>query len=375
MKVFIVHASAGAGHFKAAQAVYNYLKENYKDIDAKLIDILDQTNALFRFNYKWGYSWLIKSIPLLWQLAFWITYNKPLRVFTRPLASLVNKLNTRKFRGLLLKENPDFIISTHFLSSEIAAYLKNSKKISSEVITIITDFGVHPFWLSAGTDIYIVASGFTKKLLLSEGVEEDRVREFGIPIDSKFLVNYSKVELCNKLSVDINKFTVLIMTGSFGIGPIREIVDLLYKDVQILVVCARNKKLYTDLKAKNYQNVRVYDFIDNIHELMAVSDMIVTKPGGLSISELLAMELVPVFISPIPGQETANIDALKSYGVGERADNAPDIEAIVLHYREHKEDLARVKEKIRKIKKPFAAGELCDAVCKGGPGFSGRGAF
>lgn len=370
MKVFIVHASAGAGHLKAAQAVYNHLKENYKDIDAKLIDVLDQTNALFRFNYKWGYSWLIKSIPLLWQWAFWVTYSRPLRIIIRPLASLVNKLNTGKFRRLLIKENPDFIISTHFLSSEIAVYLKNSKKISSKVITVITDFGVHPFWLSKGTDVYIAASGFTKKLLLSEGVEEPRIRELGIPIDVKFLKNYSKADLCGKLGVGADKFTVLIMTGSFGIGPIREIVDLLYKDVQILVVCARNKKLYIDLKAKNYQNVKVYDFIDNIHELMAVSDMIVTKPGGLSISELLAMELVPVFISPIPGQETANIDALKSYGVGERADNAPDIEAIVLHYKEHQEDLARVKEKIRKIKKPFAARELCDAVCKGSPGLS-----
>jgi processive 1,2-diacylglycerol beta-glucosyltransferase len=370
MKVFIVYASAGAGHFKAAQAIYNYLKDNYKEIDSELIDVLDETNALFRLNYSWGYSWLIKYTPFLWQWAFWITYNKALRIFTRPIARLVSQLNTKNFSQVLIRENPTFIISTHFLPSEIATELKNSKKIDSKVITVITDLGVHPFWIAAGTDFYVVASSLTKKLLLCEGVEENKIKEFGIPIDSKFIKDYPKDELRDRFNIDKNKFTVLIVTGSYGIGPIREIVDLLYKYVQILVVCARNKRLYAYLKAKDYQNVKVFGFIDNIQELMVVSSMIVTKPGGLSISELLAMELVPVFISPIPGQETTNIEVLKSYGVGIRADKAEDIKKIVLYYKEHQDKLNSVRESIRKIKKPYAAGELCDAVCKGSSGLS-----
>lgn len=368
MKIFVVHASAGAGHFKAAQALYYYLKGNYKGIDAKLIDVLDKANILFRLNYTWGYSCLIKYVPLLWQWAFWITYNKALRVFTRPIASLVNQLNTRNFAKLLIKENPAFIISTHFLPSEIATYLKNSEKITSKVITVITDLGVHPFWVTAGTDLYVVASSSTKKLLLREGIAEERIKEFGIPVDSKFLKAYNKEELCGRLNIDKNKFTILIITGSYGIGPIREIVDLLYKDVQILVVCARNKKLYASLKAKDYYNVKAFGFIDNIPELMAVSDMIITKPGGLSIAELLAMELVPIFISPIPGQETANMEVLKSYGVGIKAEKVEDIRNAVLYYKEHQGELNSVKEKIRTIKKPSAAGDLCDAVCKGSSG-------
>lgn len=365
MKIFIVYASAGAGHFKAAEAVYNRIRDNCKGIDVRLIDILDKANAVFRFNYSWGYSHLITNMPYVWQLAFWITYNKALRFLTKPVASIINKLNTKDFAKILIQENPDFIISTHFLPSEIAAYLKKDKKITSKLVTVITDFQVHPFWIEPNTDLYVVASDFTKKLLVSEGIDAGKIREFGIPIDSKFLQEHSRKTLCEKLGISENKFTVLIVTGSYGIGPIEEIVDLLHKEIQILVVCARNKKLSERLKANDYQNVKIFGFVDNIQELMSVSDLIVTKPGGLSISELLSLELVPVFISPIPGQETANIEALKSYGVGIQAKDAADLKRIVLDYKEHPEKLRSIKERIKNIKKPNAAEELCNAVCEG----------
>lgn len=365
LKVLIVYASAGAGHFKAAEAAYSYFKEKCKDIDAEIIDVLNEANPLFRFNYSWGYTHLITSAPLLWQLAFWVTYNKPLRFITRPVASIINRLNTKDFAGILIQKNPDYIISTHFLPSEIAALLKKEKKINSKLITVITDFQVHPFWVEPETDVYIVASGFTKKLLISEGISEDKIRESGIPIHSKFLEEQNKEILCEKLGIANNKFTVLIVTGSFGMGPIQEIIGMLYKDTQILVVCAKNKELYERLKEKNYPDVLVFGFIDNMQELMAVSDVIVTKPGGLSISELLSLELAPVFISPIPGQETSNIEALKSYGVGISAKDANELQKIVLDYKEHPEKLTSIKENIKKIKKPNATQELCNVVRQG----------
>lgn len=364
MKIFIVYASAGAGHFKAAEAVYNYIKDNCKEIEVSLNDILKESNPIFRFNYSWGYSHLITNMPLFWQFAFWVTYNKELRFITRPLASLVNRINTQNFAKILIRQNPDFIISTHFLPSEIAANLKKSGKITSKLITVITDFQVHPFWLEPQTDMYVVASGFTKKILVSEGVKENTVMVFGIPVHPKFLEKHNRGSLCEKLAISKDKFTVLIVTGSYGIGPIEEIVDLLHKDVQILVVCARNKSLYDRLKEKNYQDVGVFGFIDNIQELMAVSDIIVTKPGGLSISESLAMDLVPVFICPIPGQETSNIEVLNSYGIGTLARNPLELEKIVLDYKEHPDKLNAEKERIKEVKKPHASEELCDVVCK-----------
>lgn len=364
MKVFVVYASAGAGHFKAAEAIYSYLRQNYKNVELRLADVLEKSNILFRNIYTYGYALIVNYLRPLWAIGFWLTYIKFLRLPVRGLRFIINRVNTRNFARFLVQENPDFIISTHFLSSEISGYLKRTHKINSKIITTITDFGIHPFWLSDGTDIYIAASELTKQQLIREGINADRVKDWGIPVDLKFLKKYEKNVLCNKFNLDKDKFTVLIATGSFGIGPIEEMVDLLYKDVQILAVCAKNRGLYKRLKNKNYPDVRVFGLVDNIEELMAVSDIIITKPGGLTISECLAMDLPPVFISAIPGQETGNLRILADYGIGIYPANIAEIKNIVIDFKEHPDKLKKIKERISKIKKPTATRELCDAVCQ-----------
>jgi processive 1,2-diacylglycerol beta-glucosyltransferase len=364
MKIIIPYVSAGAGHLKAAEAIQHYLREVYPEVSVQLVDALEESTGFFRFSYLAGYTVLIRYATFLWAIVFWLTSIRFLRPLTRGIASLINYLNTEKLARLFIRENPDYIISTHFLPSEIAAGLKKAKKISSKVITIITDYGVHPYWLSKGTDIYVAASSFTRDVLIKEGIDSSSIREFGIPVDEKFRRVYDRSELCQKLGLDESKFILLIMTGSFGIGPIEEIVDLLYKDTQLLVVCARNQPLFENLKIKNYPGVKVFAFVDNVQELMAVSSAIVTKPGGLSSSELLAMDLAPIFIAAIPGQETTNMYALESLGVGVSARSAEDIRNIVLDYINHPEKLSTVRERIKQIRKPHAAGELCDAVCQ-----------
>lgn len=163
MKVLIVYVSAGAGHLKAAEAIYNYLKRHSSTIELKFIDVLDKSSFIFRSIYKFGYAFLITKVPLFWGWLFWITDFGPLGFFTRKIISILSKFNTREFAKLLIQENADFIISTHFLSSEISATLKSTGKIKSKLISVITDFGVHPFWIAKGTDLYVVGSGVTSK--------------------------------------------------------------------------------------------------------------------------------------------------------------------------------------------------------------------
>lgn len=367
MKIIITYASAGAGHLKAAEAAFTYIKENYKDVDVKSVDVLSTTDTFFATSYNYGYAFLVRHMPFLWRLAFWVTDVKFLRWISRPIVSFADRLHTVKFSRFLIKENPDYIISAHFMTSQIAARLKRKHKITSKLITIVTDFGVHPFWISRYTDLYVVASDYTHQQLLLKGAStKDMVREWGIPISAKFTRPIDKQAVCNKLGLSQEKFTVLIATGSFGIGPIEEIADLLYNDVQILIVCARNNKLYEKLKAKNYpSSVVVFAFIDNIEELMSIADVIVTKPGGLSISESLTMGLMPIFIAPIPGQEMENIKALEHYGVGVEIEDPRLIKDKILALKNNPQQLNSIREKIDKIKKPFATRELCDAVCKG----------
>ncbi|MCX5703577.1 MAG: hypothetical protein NT066_03695 [Candidatus Omnitrophica bacterium] len=370
MKLLLTYASAGSGHFKAAQALYNYLEENCPQIDLRLIDILDKTNSFFRFSYTKGYSFVVRHLIFLWRLLFWITQVKPFRPVARLIGDILNRLNTIRFARFLIREDFDFIISTHFLPSEIASNLKRAQKIKSRLVTVITDYGVHPFWISDGVDIYIVASGFTKRQLLLEGIAEDKVKECGIPIDQKFLRQYDKASLARKLDLDPAKFTALIMTGSFGLGPLEKIVNALYQDMQVLVVCANNKRLFAKLKKRCLKDVRVFGLIDNVQELMSISDIIITKPGGLSISEALNMELVPLFIASIPGQEECNARLLKECGIGFIPEGIQEIRNIALDFKNHQDKLKSLKDNIRIIKKPNVLGEICHVVCQGSAGLS-----
>ena len=216
--------------------------------------------------------------------------------------------------------------------------------------------------------MYIVASNFSKERLILEGVQENSIKDFGIPIDTKFSKQYEKNALCKKLDIEPDKFTILISTGSFGIGQVEEIVDSLYKEVQILVVSAHNKILYARLRKRNHQNVRVFGFIDNMQELMAVSDMIITKPGGLTIAESLAMGLLPIFITAIPGQETENAKILAKKSIGINIKDVGSLKDIVLDFRGHPGKLKNMKEKINELKRPFAVKELCNVICQGSIG-------
>ena len=362
MKIIVIYASAGAGHFKAAKAIHDYLKRSRPNDELELVDILDKSNLLFRVSYRKGYNLLVRYLIPLWDLSFRITSLKATKGLSRVLARMLNSAGTRPFAKFLIRENPDYVISTHFLSSEITSDLKKSAKIKSTLVTLITDFGAHPFWISENTDFYAVASEATKNELIQNGVSGEKIKVSGIPIEEKFLKHFDKNSLREKFGLAKKTFTVLIVTGSFGIGPIEEIVSLLEEQVQLLVVCARNKALYTKLKDKKYLGCFVFGFVDNVEELMAISDMIITKPGGLSISESLVMGLFPVFISPIPGQETENISALAQYGIGVCPKSLDSLKEIVLGFKQDPSKLEQVKALMEKLKKPDALEEINNVI-------------
>jgi len=362
MRVLVTYASAGAGHRRVAEAIYAYLKENRGEVDAVLSDILPFTGRLFRFSYSAGYPFLINHAPWLWGFFFWLTGPSIFRRPVRALARMVNYLGCMRFAAYLRRERFDFIISTHFLNSEIAAGLKSKGRISSKLITVITDFGVHPFWVSPGIDIYAVASEATREKLKEMGVADKQAMVSGIPCGAPFLKKAERGSLCSKLGIEQGKFTVLLMTGSFGSGPLEEIAEAVSDAAQVLVVCARNNRLLERMSKKKPVNIKAFGFVGNIEELMGASDIIITKPGGSSIAELLAMGLFPVFISAIPGQEQENVKVLSSCGVGYSCDNVRKVKDFVSRLRDNPAELERLRGNVLKISRPFACREICDVI-------------
>jgi processive 1,2-diacylglycerol beta-glucosyltransferase len=368
MKILITYVSAGTGHRRAAEAVYNYFKKNCQGADIEIIDALEKTNPVFRCVYSNGYLFLVNHALWLWQFLFWVTSLKWLVPVAKSGSCLINRLNSKRLIDFITGKKPDIVISTHFLPSEIVSYLNRTKAINSRLITVITDYGVHPFWIVKGTHKYSVASDYTKELLVSMGIDRINIIDSGIPVDPKFFEKYDKVVLARKFDFQPERFTVLISTGSSGIGEVEKVIEELHEEAQLLVVCANNRILYARLSRSNYRNVKVFGFIENMQELMAVSDMIITKPGGLTIAESLAMGLSPVFITAIPGQETENVRILAVNHIGVRARDSRLVKDIVLHFKYNPRELAIAKDAINKFKRPFAVKELCDEVCQGGIG-------
>mgnify|MGYP001568593859 CR=1 FL=1 len=312
-KVFVVYVSAGAGHQKAAEAVYEYLLKTRPDLELKLINILDYCSPLVKFLYSKGYIFLISKHQWLWHLLYKLSYffaNNPFRFLT-------DYKSAKRFSELLKVEKPDIVFSTHFLASSVITVYKRKKPSRTlRLITIITDYNLHPYWLGEGVDIYISACDYVKDELLRNGIAQDKIRVYGIPVKEKFYLPTDRKIVAQRLQIDPSKFTVLIITGTIGIGPIEEIVKTLADSTQLLVVCGRNKELFERLVKLNHKNVTPYPLIDYVDELMSVSDIVLTKAGGLTISESLVKGLPMIFFSNIPGLETMNAKVITAYGAG-----------------------------------------------------------
>ncbi len=346
MKILIIHASAGQGHRRCAEAIYHFLIQNTSH-SVTTIDSLDFTTSLFKFFYIRGYTFLISRFPKLWGFFYHLTDKPKNRFLNSSLRRFNNNLNSRKLRSFLKKENFDFIISTHFFANDIISVLKERKFISTKLICVITDYLVHYYWISSGVDKYLVACQRTKENLINLGVEEEKIAILGIPVDARFRETADKNDIRQRLNLDPQKFCVLMVTGAFGFGSLEKITQLLKDVAQLLVVCGNNQKLYQKLaKAYSGANLKIFGLVKNMHELMSVADVIITKPGGLTISEALVKNLPMIFISAIPGQEVNNAAFMQELGLGIVAENLEEIKELVKRFKTDSEYLEQFKKRI-----------------------------
>ena len=360
MKILIIHASAGAGHKKAAEALYNHLKDASRH-DVAFADVLDYTNSFYRRTYRGSYTFLVTKLPLVWALFFGLTDFLPLRPIVKLIRRFVNHFNAKSLVRFLKEEQFDVILSTHFFPNEVAACLKRKGAILSKIISVVTDFDVHSLWLAEGIDYYTAACEYTREKLIRLGVAQDKVVVTGIPTDKKFSIEPDRQRLQDKLQIKKDIFTVLVATGSFGMGPIKEIIVQL-EGYQILVVCGNNKGLFEELSQQRKELVKIYGLVNNMDELMAVADIMITKPGGLSISEALVRGLPLIFFSAIPGQEINNVRVLKHDGIGTSGFKISAIVQEVKKLSGSKDYFALVKQNTQRLARPNAASDICKLI-------------
>ena len=359
MKILVVHATAGAGHKKAAEAVHQGLVADGHN--AMLVDALDYTNPFFKITYPASYTLMVTKMPFLWAF-FFSTLNIPaLQPLVKIVRRIYNGLNAQGLQKFIIDEQFDCIITTQFLSAEVSAYLKRTGKIKSKVICVVTDFDVHRIWVNDGIDIYTGACPFTKDKLIALGVHPDRAFVTGIPTLSQFAKEVDVSQLKAQFKLFPQALTVLVATGSFGMGPIEELIDGL-KGYHVMVVCGHNKTLYEKLIPKAGPYVHIWGLVNNMDELMSVADVMVTKPGGLSIAEALVKKLPMLFFSAIPGQEMQNIFVLKKYGVATDQMTVQQIITTVDDLNASPGQLAKLRAAMEVLAKPSAVKDIISLI-------------
>jgi len=337
-RILLLHATAGAGHKRAAEAIFHGLRR--RGVTPRIVDALDYTNPLFREAYVRGYERAVREHPRLWATFFSWTDEPSLRPVVQGVRRIAHAMNTRPLVRMLRESQLDTIVSTHFLSTEVVGDLRRRGLVSARLVTVVTDYDVHTVWLSEGVDRYLVASADTRRRLFELGVDPAKITVTGIPVDEKFVIPRDRASVRLRLGLSPERFTILLSTSTFGFDVIEELAERL-SDHQVIVICGRNEQLYRRMREHRRPHHAIHGFVDDIEELVAASDVVITKPGGLTIAEALASRVPLVFFGAIPGQEERNVRVLSRYGIGS---SPGDCDAIVTEIRRLASSPAALRE-------------------------------
>ena len=389
MKILIFYASYGGGHLNAAKSINDYIVSNYPNYDVELIDCMKYVNKTIEKLTTAAYREMAKKAPWAWGKIYSDSQKGPLA----HLSSRSNKIMAIKLLRLLREKQPDVIISTHPFGSQMCSYLKRKNKITAKIATIMTDFSPHDQWLVGHkfTDYFFVANDKMKNYLISKGITENKISVTGIPISNRFLKTYNKKEILDTYNLSEDKFTVLFFGGGeFGLGKTKTaeifesfVQESLKEKIQIIAIAGKNPKMKASFKeiVSKYSvnttttnttnttnttditnNVKILEFTNQVPELMSISDLVVTKPGGLTTSESLASHLPMLIINPIPGQEEENAEFLEDKGIAIWLRKNDDSKLIIENLLADNQKLNLMKENTKLLARPHSTETICKMI-------------
>ena len=367
-KVMIFYASYGGGHLSAARSIKENIETNYKDVEVMLVDCMYYVNKFFDKVTTTAYSEMAKKIPQTWGKVYWHAQSGPIA----QISKTSNKLLSKKLNTLLKNFNPELIISTHPFASTMCAYLKKQGKLNAKIATVLTDYAPHDQWIvfNEYVDYYFVSHEGMKMQLHEKGIPKEKIYATGIPLSNKFLLKYDKSQILQSFGLSPNKKTVLFFGGGeFGLGKtqtfniFKSFVEC-PENIQIVAISGKNQKmkesfesLVTDLGKQD--SVKILEFTDKVPQLMSISDLVVTKPGGLTTTESLASGLPIVVINPIPGQEEENAAYLEKNKVAIWIKKGDNIEKILNELFSNPDKMQEMKIRARLISKKNSTKDIC----------------
>jgi processive 1,2-diacylglycerol beta-glucosyltransferase len=365
-RVLFLSAAVGVGHTSAAQAVRAALGSLDPEIETQTVDSYKYAASIFSKVVADGYIGMVKTVPQLYSYI----YGRAERATSVPaLRRWVSRYTAANLRRLVDERKPDLVVCTHAFPCGVMSEYKRQFDPALPVVGIVTDFVVHPFWIYTNIDAYAVATPEMRAALLARGVRAEGVMLSGIPVDARFAQPRLPVDaLRAELGLPRDRRIALIMGGGVGIGPLDTMMRALGEvDVPLAaaVIVGRNRGLERRVIAAAEMTVppvRVVGFVNNVFDYMHASDVLLTKPGGLTSSEALSARLPMILVKPLPGQEERNTRYLVSRHAAIRARGKRELTAAVQELLTSAERRAAVLEQADALRRPFAAASVAERI-------------
>jgi processive 1,2-diacylglycerol beta-glucosyltransferase len=374
MRVLIATVTAGAGHLAAATALQEAWSAFRPEDKLNNLDLVKFFSPLHRKIHADGYVKLVQHAPELWGMMFKQTDSleraKRLSRWRRVFPSKSRMLFARYLNDF----KPDIVLCTHYLPLESLAHLRaNASRANIPpgtwpvpfVASIVTDFEAHALWMDGCVDLYCVAAEETKARLVARGAKANAVLATGIPVSARFSGRVDAPAVRRRMGLRDDLQVMVILSGGFGMGPVAEIldeVDKVGREFQAVVVTGKNPELRRELAARDRTHpTHILGYCSNMHELIAVADLIISKPGGLTTSEVLAMGKPLFIVNPIPGQEAANSDFLLEHGAAAKVNRVEDL-PFRLEQLLGSKKLADMAKAAKGLGRPNAARTVCEEV-------------
>jgi processive 1,2-diacylglycerol beta-glucosyltransferase len=321
-------APIGSGHIRAAQAVEAAIRSIAPQIDTRLANVFEFLPPTVGKTILNTYLKILHVYPKAYGMAYAWGNRSPSALLGR---QLINGYLAGRMLTYIEQYKPSLIVCTHATPAGLMAHLLRQEKVNVPTVAIVTDYIVHRLWIYPEITRYYVAHEQLRTFLAEYGVFPANSQTSGIPIALDFQHKINKRQLIGTLGMNEHIPIILIMGGGAGTIPMDTIVrsfEALEMPLQFIAVAGNNKKMYNQLVALGKTcsiPLKIYGFTNNIHELMQISDLLISKPGGVTAAEAVAAGLPIIIYRPIPGQEEANTDYLIQSGAALRADTLRDV--------------------------------------------------
>lgn len=368
-EILILHATCGGGHKSAARALAKAFAQAEPGVEVKVVDALDGMTESFRKFYTGSFEATVAHTPGVYGAFFKATRDLDRSPVFRTLRGWSNRIQGEKLVQLLREGQPRAIVCTHFLPLEVALREKRAGRITAPIYAVVTDYVTHGFWRQPEADVTFCPPGRAMTDLVLGRVPAAKVVSTGIPIDPVYGEAYDQVAAKKRMGLPLDRPTVVLLAGGAGMGPLVDVLASTARatggEAEIVVVCGKNTKLRDEAAAaaRDLQApVRVLGFVDPIVDLLRAADVVVTKPGGLTTSECLALGKAIVFYEAAPGQESANADYVTGRGAGLSGGKPEQAGALAASLVRDAAARARLGERARRIARPLAARAIVERV-------------